>query len=310
MKKSFISLILSVSLITSLLVSCEKIKEYFKDPETESLTDVIKTSAVIGFSASAAMSVMEGYDLPYVRLKTRCSNFPCVSIMVIKIGNNSPFPFWSDKTGEIVVAGLWADNNTAILTMLMTDFEVHTKTFKLKNIYTIPVIRTFDGKLMAVFASMDINFNPETNNLLEFNLQTGEINSEYARIPANVTDDLYVAVGEDAYVIEIDQNNTLDNLYDDSYSVTGGGQLAKIDGNATEVIQQAMVAVRLNHSCRENPVNGYGLIRKINIKDEKFPELGTAILKFNPTCDGTAEVTLATGMYIGSNGQDVSLDLN
>ena len=310
MKKSITFLILSVTLISVLLLSCEELKDYFKDPETESLTDVLKTSAVIGFSASAAMSVMEGYDVPYVKLKTRCSGFPCVSIMAIKIGKNAPFPYWSEKSGEIIVAGLWADNSTAILTMLLTDFDIHTSTFKLKNIYTIPVIRTFDGKLMAAFASMDINFNPETDNLLEFNLETGEINSEYARIPTNVTDDLYVAVEQDAYVIEIEQNNTLDNLYDDTYYVSGGGQLVEINDNKTEVIQQAMVNVRFNQSCRENPVFGYGLIRKIGTEGDKFPELGTVVLEFGNHCDGTARVTLATGMYLGANGKDIPLDFD
>ena len=309
MKRISALLIIPAAVIAFLPISCNELEEYFHDPETESVTDVIRTSAVIGYTVSTAMSVMEGHDLPNVRIKTVCSGFPCVSVMLIRIDDSYPFPFSSNETGEIVVAGLWADEGTAILNLLMTDFNVHTKTFRLKNVHTIPVIRTFDGKIMAVFAGIDINLNEESDNLLEFNLATQEIESEFARLDEINPDDLYVAVEQNAWIIEIDQKETPENLWDDEFNITGGGQLVEVDDNATEVIQQGMIDVLIDQKCPANPVKGNALIRKVNIEDNKFPELGTAILEFHSNCSGMAEILIATGIYIGSNGKDVDLNL-
>lgn len=310
MKRISASLIILALTIIFLFVSCKELEEYFRDPETESVTDVIRTSAVIGYTVSTAMSVMEGHDLPNVRIKTACSGFPCVSVMLIRIDNSYPFPFSSNETGEIVVAGLWADEGTAILTLLMTDFNVHTKTFRLKNVHTIPVIRTFDGTIMAVFAGIDINLNEESGNLLEFNLATQEIESEFSRLDEIRPDDLYIAVEQNAWFIEIDQKGTPDNLWDDEFNITGGGQLVKVTENTTEVIQQGMVDVLIDQLCTANPVRGNALIRKINTEDKKFPELGTALLEFHCNCSGMVEILLATGIYIGSNGKDIDLNLD
>ena len=310
MNKLFISIILSFTLIILISDSCKEIEEYFHDPETESVTDAIKTSALIGYSVSTAMSVMEGYHLPNVRIKTVCQAYPCVSIMLIRIDDNYPFSFSPGETGEVIVAGLWADEGTAILTMLLTDFNIHTSTFRLKSIHTIPVIKTMDGKIGVAFAGMDINLNKESDALLEFNLQTQEIESEFARLENQRPEDVYVAVEQNAWFIEIDQNNTPEDLWDDTFIVTGGGQLAEVTDNTAEVIQQAMVDVTLVQTCSANPVYGLALIRKINTEESTFPELGTAILQFHGNCDGKADVLLATGAYIGSNGKGIRLNMD
>jgi len=308
-KKLFILFILFFTLIILISDSCKEIEEYFHDPETESITDAIKTSAIIGYSVSTAMSVMEGYHLPNVRIKTGCQNFPCVSVMLIRIDDTNPFSFSSRETGEVIVAGLWADEETAILTLLLTDFNIHTSTFRLKNIHTIPVIRTLDGKIGVAFAGMDINLNQQSDDLLSFNLLTQEIESEFARLESQRPEDVYVAVEQNAWFIEIDQKNTPGELWDDSYVITGGGQLAEVTDNTTEVVQQAMVDVALEQTCDANPVNGHALIRKVNTEDNKFPELGTAILEFHGYCDGKADIILATGAYIGSNGKSIRLNM-
>lgn len=289
--------------------SCKELEEYFHDPETESLTDALKTCAIIGYSVSTAMSVMEGYHLPNVRIKTRCNDFPCVSVMLIRIDDSYPFSFSPEETGEVIVAGLWADEETAIFTLILTDFNIHTSTFRLKNIHTIPVIRTLDGKIGVAFAGMDINLNQQSDALLEFNLLTQEIESEFARLDEERPEDVYVAVEQNAWFIEIDQKNTPDDLWDDSFTVTGGGQLAEVTDNTADVVQQAMVDVTLDQTCTANPVNGLALVRKVDTEEDKFPELGTAILEFHRYCDGRADVLLATGAYIGSNGKSIRLNM-
>ncbi len=309
MIKNFIAIILSLTLIIVLCDSCKELEEYFHDPETESITDAIKTCAIIGYSVSTAMSVMEGYRLPNVRIKTVCQDFPCVSVMLIRIDDTYPFSFSSRETGEVIVAGLWADEETAILTLLLTDFNIHTSTFRLKNIHTIPVIRTLDGKIGVAFAGMDINLNQQSDDLLAFNLLTQEIESEFARLEDQRPEDVYVAVEQNAWFIEIDQKNTPENLWDDSFVVTGGGQLAEVTDNTADVVQQAMIDVLLSQTCTANPVSGHALIRKVNTEEDKFPELGTAILEFHEYCDGRAHVLLATGAYIGSNGKSIRLNM-
>lgn len=309
MRKSFIIFILSFTLIIVLSDSCKELEEYFHDPETESLTDALKTCAIIGYSVSTAMSVMEGYHLPNVRIKTRCNDFPCVSVVLIRIDDSYPFSFSPGETGEVIVAGLWADEETAIFTLILTDFNIHTSTFRLKNIHTIPVIRTLDGKIGVAFAGMDINLNQQSDALLEFNLLTQEIESEFARLDEQRPEDVYVAVEQNAWFIEIDQKSTPDDLWDDSFVVTGGGQLAEVTDNTADVVQQAMVDVTLDQTCTANPVNGLAIIRKVNTEEEKFPELGTAILEFHDYCDGRAKILLATGAYIGSNGKSIRLNM-
>jgi hypothetical protein len=309
-RKLIIIFFLSSALIFFISDSCKEFEEYFHVPETESITDALKTSAIIGYSVSTAMSVMEGHHLSNVRIKTVCSGYPCVSVMLIRIDDTYPFSFAPGEAGEVIVAGLWADEGTAILTLLLTDFNIHTSTFRLKNIHTIPVIRTFDGKITVAFAGMDINLNQQSDDLLEFNLLTQEIESEFARLDNPLPADEYIAVKQNAWVIEIDQKNTPDDLWDDSFTITGGGQLAEVAGNTAEVIQQGMVDVILDQICPLNPVYGHALIRKINTEDSRFPELGTAILEFHDNCDGKAEVLLATGAYIGSNGKSIRLDMD
>lgn len=309
MRKKFILVILSFTLIILISDSCKEIEEYFHDPELESITDAIKTSAIIGYAVSTAMSVMEGYQLPNVRIKTGCHDFPCVSVMLIRIDETYPYSFSSGETGEIIVAGLWADEETAILTLLLTDFNIHTSTFRLKNIHTIPVIRTFDGKIGVAFAGIDINLNQHSDDLLEFNLITQEIESEFARLDDQRPEDVYVAVEQNAWFIEIDQKNTPDDLWDDSFVITGGGQLAEVTDNTADVVQQGMIDVMLDQVCSANPVNGHALVRKVNTEDEKFPELGTVILEFHGSCDGKADVLLATGAYIGTNGRSIRLNM-
>ena len=309
MKKLFILVISSFTLIIILSDSCKELEEYFHDPETESLTDALKTCAIIGYSVSTAMSVMEGYHLPNVRIKTRCNVFPCVSVMLIRIDDSYPFSFSPGETGEVIVAGLWADEETAVFTLILTDFNIHTSTFRLKNIHTIPVIRTLDGKIGVAFAGMDINLNQQSDALIEFNLLTQEIESEFERLENQRPEDVYVAVEQNAWFIEIDQKNTPGDLWDDSFIITGGGQLAEVTDNTAEVVQQAMVDVTLKQTCAANPINGHALVRIVNTEDEKFPELGTAILEFHGSCDGRADVLLATGAYIGSNGKSIRLNM-
>jgi hypothetical protein len=156
---------------------------------------------------------------------------------------------------------------------------------------------------------MDIRFNPDQESMLQLNLNTLEVESEFLRIDMPRPTDVYVAVLQNAYFIDVNNHGTNGNLNDDSYTVTGGGQLVEVAGNEAEIVQQAMVDVKVSPDCSANPVDGMALIRVTGIKGNEFPELGTAILQCSPDCKGTARVFVATGIYIRSNGQNVTFQL-
>jgi len=150
---------------------------------------------------------------------------------------------------------------------------------------------------------MDISFNPDTEAILSLNLTTLEIESEWLRLDAPLPNDVYVAVLQNAYFIEIQTNNTRNSLMDDEFAITGGGQLIEVDGNAAEITQQAMVNIKVIPGCLLNPVQGTALLKVTGLEEQGFPELGTVILDCESNCDGTARVLLATGMYAASNGR-------
>lgn len=291
-------------------ISCDKeTKEYFRDPETEPVVQSILASTAIGYTASLAMSVMAGEQLPYVISTKNCPEYPCASLIYVDINPNNPFPFTGDTSGEIIIAGLWPDADGAILTAFFYDLDISSSTFTLKNIHTFPVARE-EGKLIAVFAGMDINLGSNPIFPLELNLTEGEINFELSRLDFNKPGDVYVAVDQHAYIVEIEQGSTLGDLSDDSYIITGGGQIIEVTDDTGGIIQQALLNVEMNSLCFENPFGGLALIKNTKAGDNILPELGTALLSFRKPCDGMAEVTLATGIYIRSNGKMIPLELN
>ncbi len=303
--KIYISLIL----ILIFLCSCKKVKEYFHDPETEPVRQAIKTSAAIGYSVSVAMSVMAGAQPQHVISAGDCRDFPCTFLMYININPDNPLLFSEGEVGEIIVAGLRPDEDAAIMTIVFTDINISTQSFNLLSVHTIPVIKEED-RIMIVFSEMDINFDPDNDALLNLDLSQQEIDSEISRLDRERPEDLYVAVEQNAWFIGVNQKNTLTDFYDDSYSITGGGQIIEVIGASGGIIQQAMLNVQIESECPRNPVTGFALIKNTSAEERKFPELGTAIFGFHHACDGMADITLATGVYLRSNGKSVPLGLD
>lgn len=303
--KIYISLIL----ILVFLCSCKKVKEYFHDPETEPVRQAIKTSAAIGYSVSVAMSVMAGEQVQHVISTGDCSGFPCTFLLYININRDNPLLFSEGEVGEIIVAGLRPDEDAAIMTIVFTDINISTQSFNLLSVHTIPVIKEED-RIMIVFSEMDINIGSGSDALLELDLSQQEIDSEISRLDRERPEDLYVAVEQNAWFINVNQKNTFADFSDDSYSITGGGQIIEVTGASGGIIQQAMLQVQIESGCQRNPVYGYALIKNTSAEERKFPELGTAIFDFHHACDGMADITLATGVYLRSNGKSVPLGLD
>jgi hypothetical protein len=294
-----------LSLIFTLFIlytatSCNKVKNYFRDPDTEILSETLLSAKLTGYVCNSAVSILNGGSLPYLTMVSRSNEgFPCTTLMVMDLEDAG-----SDKAGSVTIAGLWPEAGTAILSLLYTNYHAGSNTLDLLGIETIPVIRDGDNIHIAL-ASQEIKLNPDQESFLNINLNTLEIESELLRLNMPRPSDVYVAVLQNAYFIDIDTEGTPAELDDDDYTVTGGGQLIEVNGNSAEIVQQAMVEVHLSSNCGLNPLSGMALLKVTGLENEGFPELGTAVLEFTDNCNGYAWVFAATGMYVGSNGQKV-----
>lgn len=301
------SIILLVILYALTGTSCKQVKEYFRDPETGNLTETIGTSVITGYAASLAMASVSGSTFPNVTTIRSNTGFPCTTLMQVDLQGESGFLASEEKASGISIAALWADETCGILTLLFTDYQSETATFDLLAIKTIPVILDEDGLIRVALASQDISLNPNQESILQLNLSTLEIESEYIRLDHPCPDDVYIAIEQDAYVITVDRNGTPGDPLDDGFTITGGGQLIEVDNQDAEILQQGLLDLEIAPSCQRNPVAGMALIRAVGVKDNKLPELGTALLEFSSGCTGTARVLLATGMYAGANSKAISL---
>jgi hypothetical protein len=305
--KSKTTLILVLILMLP-VYSCRKLKDYFRDPETEQVAETIHANVLVGHAASMAMALMDGQSLPFVHFSRSNAGFPCTTLMVFNAAEDTSLFLVHEKATTITIAGLWPDESTAILSLVMTDYHAGTSTLDLLGIKTIPVIRDGDHINIAL-ADMDIQLNPDQDALLRLDLNTLEIESELIRLETPRPSDVYVAVLQDAYFIDVYNNATGNDISDDGYSITGGGQLVKVAGSSAEITQQAMVEVEISPECTFNPVSGMALMKVTGLEDQGFPELGSVLFEFKASCGGTAHVFAATGMFAGSNGKNVPFSL-
>lgn len=303
--KQFVLLLLAILILSS----CKEEEAYFKDPETEPVIHTVKAAAAIGYCSSIAMTVMSGKSLPGVYATKSCSDFPCASLIFVDLNDNIRIPFSEDDNGQVIIAGLWTDVKQAILTLFFYDIDINTSAFTLKNVHTFPVTES-NGNYLAVFAGMDINLGSNPILPIDLDLSEGEINFELERLDFDTPTDVYVAVEQHAYIIEINQHGTATDLNDDSFIITGGGQIIEVMDDKGGIIQQGMLDVVLDSECQANPRNGFALIKNTSAGGNSIPELGTAILDFHNQCDGMVDVSIATGVYLKSNGKSIPLIFN
>jgi hypothetical protein len=300
--------VLTQTVILLSFLSCNKMKDYFRDPDTDVLIETVHSATLTGYAANIAMAVMNGQNFQNVSFSRTGTGYPCTTIMVIDLTDESGYSYTVEKADAITIAGLWADSTTAILSMLYTDYHRGSEMLDLVGIETIPVIREGNCTHVAM-ANQDIKLNPDQQSILSIDLNTLEIESEYFRLDVPRATDVYVAVAQDAYLIDIYNQGTLQNTNDDEYVITGGGQLVEVTKNTAEIVQLAMIEVKISPDCEQTPVDGMSLIRVTGLENQGFPELGTALLEFNNNCNSRADVFVATGMYIGSNGSSVPFSL-
>ncbi|MCX6329480.1 MAG: hypothetical protein NTZ85_08230 [Bacteroidia bacterium] len=306
--KSAISLISILLLVAVFLTSCKKLREINYDPEVEPLRHGIKTSAAIGYCASLAAAYFNGAEMPgnVTIISSKKGAQSDGVIMEAELNNSYPLPFNSDG-GQIFIAGLW-NGNGGIITALFTDIDIVEAKYKLKCIHTIPVSEELDGHLMTLFAGQDVIIGNGSDTLLNLNMSVAQINLEMDRLGADILTDPYVIVQQNVWFINIDPNNTYSNVYDDEYTINGGGQIAEVLSTSEGVLYHAMINTKIVYStCNINPISGVGFIQ--NLKVGTKIDLGDIFLSFHDECDGKAYCDAALGKYLTSTNQNVNLNL-
>jgi len=295
---------IQVAAMALLLCSCGKLADYRHAPELESLQRGIKTSAAIGYCASIAASAFNGEALPENVSFNKSSG-----LIHIIIDEAHPLPF-NTNDGEIVIAGLWSGDG-GVISILLGHLDLPGGKAKLTGFYTVPIIRADDEKIETLFASEDIIIGSGEDTILNLSTVTLPVfNAELSRLNTTMPSDVFVAVKQNVWFININRNNTTSDPYDDYVTVTGGGQIAEARGTSGGVMYHALLDAKLNYSiCDNNPVNGHALTQNFRAGGEPFIDLGNSYLSFHQKCDGKAHIELSTGKYLWYNNTDIDLNI-
>jgi hypothetical protein len=298
--------VLILLLMVVVLASCRKLDEINYDPELEPLIHGIKSSSAVGYCASLATSYfMDGVVPGNAILSAKKEGTSSESmIMIVTIDDSYPIPF-NPYQGQITIAGVWGGNG-GVITALFTDINLLGTLRFFRGIHTIPVTVMGDGEIMTLFAEQDVIMGEGSDTLLHLNMEMAWINLELKRLDGKMPADAFVAAQQNVWFITVDRKDALGELYDDEYTINGGGQIAKVRESSGGVIYHALIDTKLNYaSCEKNPVSGVGLILNMLVGTET--DLGHIMLSFHGQCDGKADVDLATGKYFSSNFNTLDL---
>ncbi|MCK4664092.1 MAG: hypothetical protein KAT68_14585 [Bacteroidales bacterium] len=292
--------------------SCKKIKELDQDPEIEPLTHGFKASAAIGYCASLTSTVFKGGQLPDNVIFQTSSNdeYTSAGTIFVNITESNPLPF-NNNIGQIIIGGIWDDNdNCGVITIIFADIDILSGKYKFYGIHTVPVIEMEEnGNILTLFAEQDIIIGEGSDTIINLNLSRPQFNFELARLDSEQPEDVFIAVKQNVWFINIDQKNTLSDIYDDSFIINGGGQILEVASSSGGILYHAMIQTEFIYStCSKNPLNGVAFIQ--NLKAGTEIDLGNIVLNFHEACDGKAYVEVACGKYLSCNGKNVNLNLN
>jgi hypothetical protein len=300
-------LIFLLSLVV--LTSCKKWDEINYDRELEPLIHGIKTSSAIGYCASLAAGYFVDGIVPENAVLSAKKEGPSSEsmIMVVTIDDSYPLPFNSYE-GQITIAGVWGGNG-GVITALFTDMDMLGSLRLFRGIHTIPLMDMGNGEIMTLFAEQDIIMGMGSDTLLHLNMEIAWITLELERLEDDMPVDAFVAAKQNVWFVNVNRNNTLSTVYDDEYTVNGGGQIAEVASKSGGVIYHALIEAKFQYTlCDKNPFSGIGFVQNIKVGTET--DLGHIMLGFHDQCDGKADVNFATGKYRSSNFLTVNLNFD
>jgi hypothetical protein len=286
--------------------SCNKFREYNQEPELESLRQGLKTSAATGYCASVVMAVVEGQELPDNVVHDKNTG-----LIYIKIDDNNPLPF-NKNIGDIVIAYNWS-GRAGLMSILFANIDLLGGNIKLCGLDLVPIMKeTEEDQICAMFTGQDIIIGNGSDTLLNMsNITDVVFNTKINQLNSEKPNDAFVAVKQNVWFINIDQNQTWSDLYDDYITINGGGQIAEVKGSSGGVIYHAMIGTKINYSiCSMNPIDGSAFLQNFKAGGRPYIDLGNSFLSFHNRCDGKVHVDISTGKYMTYNNKYILLGLD
>ena len=298
---------LTIVLLSALAIGCNKLDQLDEDPELQPLTYGFQASAAIGYCASLAVSAFKGEALPSNVTFTPSSKdgYDGAGIIHVDVTSSNPVPF-NGHTGDITIAGLW-NGNGGVISIIFADIDILSSNFQFYGLYTVPVHLNPTGDVITtLFAEQDIIIGQGSDTLMNLSMSNPKFDLEQERLNNPHPTDFFTAIAQKVWYMEIDRNN-LSTVYDDGYTLTGGGQILEARSTSGGILYHALIDTEFNYQhCSTNPTDGTAFIQ--NIKVGGPTDLGNITFEFRDECDGKAKVIVATGKYVGSNGRSINLN--
>jgi hypothetical protein len=294
--------------VLTLLAACGGSNEEVRDvlesfdvpPDTEPLVAVVKSAVPLAHVVTAATAEMFGEDIEFAEANTTCIEFPCAAVADVTISDDSIVrPYTSVNSAH--VAALWQSQNQGVMVVLLSDGTFGSPNYQVRSFHSFPVSRE-GSNLRIVFADIDIDISGEADDPAA--LAADEIARELERLGTPMPTDYEVALGMEAWVVEVITQGTNNDLGDDHFFISGGGQYVAVDGTNVDVYQLGLVGVEMDSACTRNPVDGLAVIQAVDTRERVF---GQAVLEFGSACDGRARVIIANGNYMGTIGDYINL---
>jgi hypothetical protein len=307
-----------VMIYVTIFSSCRSIiKENYDDPEIQSLRDGIKSSVSLGYCASIAYSFFKGEDLPdNVVVVSQANNEGSQTVILqVLIDDAYPLPL-NSSVGQISIAGTWEEKATieesgGVITAIFTDVNILESKYEFIGFQTVPIQELEDGSIKAMFGKQDFVVGDAPDNLINLWVGTNIFSYELSRFDeSDPGDDVFALIGQDAWFMKINRNNTPSDIYDDEYTIDGGGQIfGSLGGNDGALFHAILDAKYRYSTCQLNPASGVGFVQNFKTDQKGNTDLGHAFLDFHSSCDGKAHVKVATGKYLLSIGKSIDLNL-
>ena len=269
-------------------------------PDTEPLAAVIKSAVPLAHIVTAATAEMFGEDIDIAEANITCTAFPCAVVADVTVPDDSIIrPYTSASSAH--VAALWSSQAQGVMVVLLYGGTLGSPNYQVQSIHSFPVSRR-GSDLLITFADIDIDVSGEADDPAA--LTASEIALELERLNTPIPTDYEVALGMDAWVVEVITQGSSNDLTDDRFLISGGGQYVAVDGTAVDVYQLGLVGVEMDATCTQNPLDGLAVIQAVDTREFVF---GQAVLEFDRMCDGRARVFVANGNYIGTIGDRIDL---
>jgi len=276
------------------------IERFDVPPDTEPLVAVFKSAVPLAHIVTAATAEMFGEDIDFAEANITCTAFPCAVVADVTLSNDSIIrPYTSANSAH--VAALWSSQTQGVMVVLLYGGTSGSPNYQVQSVHSFPVSRR-GSDLLIIFADVDIDVAGEADDPAA--LTANEIAWELERLNTPVPTDYEVALGMDAWVVDVVTQGSSNDLNDDRILISGGGQYVAVDGTAVDVYQLGLVGVEMDATCTQNPLDGLAIIQAVDTREFIF---GQAVLEFDRVCDGRARVVVANGNYIGTIGDYIDL---